>query len=174
MRRSIQTLILSVAALGLTATAASALTVHVNESRRVALRGVAANVVIGDTNVADVAMVDSRSVIIMGKGYGSTQLTVTDARGRNLLADDVTVIAPDNGRVTVYRGVGASEYVCDGGRCHPTSDGKNGGVAAGGSGGGAGGSSSYGSPGAVTMNMSMKGMPSSFGGEAAAAAANAH
>jgi hypothetical protein len=166
MRRSIQTLILSLAALGFMAVAANAMTVHVNESRRVALRGVAANIVVGDTSVADVALTDAHSVIVMGKGYGSTQLLVTDARGRTLLAGEVTVTAPDNGRVTLYRGLSSSEFACDGGRCHSINDGKAG------SGGGGGFRSA---PAGSSNNAPTIAPPpvASTGGEAAAQAAAA-
>ncbi len=164
MRRSIQTLILSMAALGFTAVAADAMTVHVNESRRVALHGVVANIVVGDTSVADVALTDAHSVIVMGKGYGSTQLLVTDARGHALLSGEVTVTAPDNGRVTLYRGTSSSEFACDGGRCHFIADGKA----------GSGGGSSTASAGPSNNAPTIAPPPmAATGGEAAAQAAAA-
>jgi hypothetical protein len=174
MRRSILTVVLSLAALGLTAAATNAMVVHVNESRRIALRGVATNVIIGDPSVADVAMTDAHSVVIMGKGYGSTQLLITDAAGRTLLADDVTVTAPDNGRITFYHGMDRNEYACDGGRCHPIADGRGGsGAPGGGFGGGMASAptSSYGSPGTVTMNLTMRTPSSAMSGAPAAASA---
>lgn len=154
MRRPIQTLL--VAALALCANAGAALasgpgamTVDLNESRRVMLAGAAATVVVGDPSVADVAMVDSHSVIVIGRGYGSTQLIVTDRNGHALLASQVTVVSPNNGRVTLTRGLESTEFNCAGARCHPLAAVK---MSSGGSAGVgetvSGGGSSTGAPGA--------------------------
>jgi Flp pilus assembly secretin CpaC len=156
MRRPIQTLF--VAALALCASAGAALasrpgamTVDLNESRRVTLAGAAATVVVGDPSVADVAMVDAHSVIVIGRGYGSTQLIVTDRKGHTLLASQVTVVSPNNGRVTLTRGLESTEFNCAGARCHPIADAK---VSSGGSPGAdgavVGGGSSTGAVGANT------------------------
>ncbi|MDR3512171.1 MAG: pilus assembly protein N-terminal domain-containing protein [Caulobacteraceae bacterium] len=130
MRRPIQTFTLCLLALG-AALAASpgaaaptsapngALSVELNQSRRVLLPGAAANVVVGDPTVADVAMTDAHSVVVIGKGYGATEVMITDHAGRTLLDDMVTVVTPTNGQVTVYRGVLPSEFACAERRCHP-------------------------------------------------------
>lgn len=126
MRRPIHTLVLAACALvaGATAAAAatSALTVNLHESRRIPLPGAIANVVVGDPTVADVAVIDAHSVIVMGHGFGSTQLIVTDRAGHALLDSLVTVVSPDYGRVSVYRGgqngATTTEFSCTGGRCH--------------------------------------------------------
>ena len=103
-----------------TAAAATAggggMTVEVNQSRRVVLGGAISNVIVGDPTVADVVMVDAHSVIVVGKGYGATQVMVIDRTGRPLLDARVTVVAPNEGRVTVYRGVVGTDYSCAG-RC---------------------------------------------------------
>jgi Flp pilus assembly secretin CpaC len=94
------------------AAAASRLDVDINQSRRIVLRGAAANVVVGDPAIADVTMVDAHSVIVTGKGYGSTEVMVTDRGGRMLLDSRVAVSAPDDGRLTLHRGIAASEFAC--------------------------------------------------------------
>jgi hypothetical protein len=123
MRRPIQTLALALGALCASAYAVEAaapggLTVAVHESRRIALKGAAATVVVGDPDVADVAMADMHTLILIGKGYGVTQLLVTDKAGHTLLQSQVSVVSSDVGRVTVYRGAAYSEFTCGGGRCH--------------------------------------------------------
>lgn len=125
MRRLGFTLALAAAALAAmagAAAAASSLTIGLHDSRRVPVPGSIANVVVGDPNVADVVLTDAHSVILMGRGYGSTQLIITDHAGRTLLDSQVTVAAPDIGRVSVYRGgqngATTSEYGCIGGRCY--------------------------------------------------------
>jgi Flp pilus assembly secretin CpaC len=124
MRRPIQTLALALAALCAAAAVAAAatpggLTIGLNESRRIALYGSAATIIVDDPTVADVALTDLHSVIVIGRGYGVTQLRVIDKAGHALLQGQVTVVSPDNGRVTLQRGATYSEYACTGGRCHP-------------------------------------------------------
>ncbi len=81
--------LLAGAVLALSATTAfaadDAMTVHFKQSRRVQLSGQAANVVIGDPAVADVAMLDSHSVLVLGKGFGTTDILVLDRSGRPVL-----------------------------------------------------------------------------------------
>jgi hypothetical protein len=123
MRRSIARLALA-AGLALAGPAARALAadiaVGVNESRLIGLNGSAATVTIGDPDIADVAMTDSHSLILVGRHFGSTRLLVTDHKGRPLLDSRVAVAEGDSGRVTFFRGITPSEFVCAGSRCHPT------------------------------------------------------
>ena len=130
--------LLAGAVLALAATTAfaadDAMTVHFKQSRRVQLSGQAANVVIGDPAVADVAMLDSHSVLVLGKGFGTTDILVLDRSGRTLMDSHVTVTAPDDGRVTIYRGAKPTEMSCamrcqttnlGGGAAAPSADGNS-------------------------------------------------
>jgi Pilus formation protein N terminal region len=137
MRRSIWTLSLAFATLLSTGSAyAAGLTVDFNGSRRVMLHGAAATVFVADPAVADVTMIDPHSLILLGKGYGVTQVLVTDLSGHTLMDARVAVVGSDAGRVTIYRGQAAQDYHCSS-RCETI----NGGSAAGGGaiGAGAGG-----------------------------------
>ncbi len=93
-------------------------TVHINQSRRILLRGAAASVIVSDPSVADVSMIDAHSVILQGKGYGQTDVLVIDHAGRTLLDDRVLVTAPETGVVTVHRGAATMDYTCAA-RCQP-------------------------------------------------------
>ncbi len=112
MRRSIWMLSMALATLLSAGSASAALTLDLNQSLRVALHGTAANVFVADPAVADVAMIDPHSVIVLGKGYGVTQVLVTDHSGHTLMDSAVAVIGSGAGRVTVYRGVAAQDYHC--------------------------------------------------------------
>ena len=101
--------LLSVAA---TAQAASRVTVGINQGLRLSVGGSAANVVVANPAIADVTVVDAHSVIILGKGYGTTQVMVLDSTGRLLMDSIVTVNAPAEGQMTVYRGPAAQQYDC--------------------------------------------------------------
>lgn len=121
MRRMIQGLLLTALVLGAGAGAvasaqAGGISVGLNDVRRVPLRGSAATVMIGDSKIADVSMTDAHSLIITGRSYGTTGLLVTDNHGRTLLSGQVMVSEPDEGHVTVFRGVSTVHYAC-GGRC---------------------------------------------------------
>jgi Flp pilus assembly secretin CpaC len=121
MRRAAQAFFLglALAAVAGSALAASVLHVGVSESRRVVLHGSAANVIVADPTVADVAMVDAHSVIVIGRGYGATSVMVLDHSGRTLLDSRVVVSAPEEGRVTLHRGAAAAEFACSP-RCQAT------------------------------------------------------
>jgi len=115
MRRAALTLL---AALAITATAAAtaaeagSTTIRLNQSRRIALHGAAANIIISDPAVADVSVLDAHSIILLGKGYGVTDVLVTDRGGRTLFDEQILVSAPDSGVVTLHRGAAASDYSC--------------------------------------------------------------
>lgn len=114
MRRRVWTFAIATAAVIVAGSAVAAgLTVGLNESRRVLLRGAAANVVVENSAIADVAMTDAHSVIVMGKGYGVTHIQVTDHAGRTLMDDRVVVVGGDEGRVTIFRGqTAAMDFNC--------------------------------------------------------------
>ena len=90
---------------------AQSLTVALDHAERLHIGGAAANVVVGNPAVADVTVVDSHTLYVLGRGYGSTGLDITDAQGRTLYAGDVTVVRPASS-VSIYRGVSRSEFAC--------------------------------------------------------------
>ena len=121
MRRMIQGLVFSALVLGVGVGAAASaraggIPVGLNEVRRVQLKGSAATVTIGDTKIADVSMTDAHSIVITGRGFGTTGLLVTDDRGRTLLSGEIMVSLPEDGRVTVFHGTDTVQYAC-GGHC---------------------------------------------------------
>ena len=92
--------------------AASRVNVGLNQGVRLQVAGAAANVVVSNPTIADVTMVDSHSVIVLGKGYGTTQIMVMDLAGHLLLDSVVTVNAPSEGQMTIYRGGVPQQYNC--------------------------------------------------------------
>jgi len=91
--------------------AAEILTVRLDQSARVRLSAPARDVVVGNPGVADVSMLDSRNIVVLGKSYGVTNLLVVDRAGRTILDRDIVVGAPQ-GSVSVYRGPAVSSYAC--------------------------------------------------------------
>lgn len=107
----------AVAALFLVAAPAAALSgvlsVPIDHTVKLALRGPAASVVVGNPAVADVQVVDSHTVFVAGRGFGTTDVTVIDSLGRTIFSSDIQVSPPKKGQVAVYRGNTRSDLSCD-------------------------------------------------------------
>lgn len=100
--------------------AAKALVVPINHAARLNISGVASSVLVANPAIADVTVVDSHTVYVMGKGYGTTDVVVLDGRGRALFNGDVTVAAA-GGSVSVFRGATKTSAACDPG-CTESAD----------------------------------------------------
>ncbi|ESQ74896.1 hypothetical protein ABAC402_12135 [Asticcacaulis sp. AC402] len=87
-------------------------TVEKNHTLRVTLVAPAGTVVVGNPEIADVTVIDSRTLYIVGKGFGSSAVNVTGRDGRSLFDGEVTVTAPQRGAITVYKGLKPSLMVC--------------------------------------------------------------
>lgn len=91
----------------------SSLNVEIDQARRVQLRAPAGSVIVGNSEIADVTVVDSNTLYITGKGYGVTEVVAVDAIGRTVFQSQVIVTAGDGGgRVRVWRGATATEMAC--------------------------------------------------------------
>ncbi len=115
--------------LGLTAVAflaspamAQTLPVRVDQAVRVALSAPAKDVAVGNPAIADVMVLDERNILVLGKGYGTTNVVALDRGGRLILDRVVVVSAADAGKVTVFKGTSASQYACAP-RCEVTEQG---------------------------------------------------
>lgn len=95
------------------------LTVEIDHASRVQLRGQAASVIVANPDIADVTVVDASTLYITGKGYGLTEVVAVDAIGRTLFQGQVTVVAPSQGAVRVWRGAQVTEMAC-GASCSPS------------------------------------------------------
>jgi hypothetical protein len=93
---------------------AGAITVPVDHLVRLPLAGPAGSVVVGNPAVADVMVVDSRTVFVNGKGPGSTDVTVVDPLGRTVFAGGVRVVAETGSHVVIQRGAKSrADLSCD-------------------------------------------------------------
>lgn len=91
---------------------AETLVVGLDQSIRLRVAGSARDVVVGNPKVADVHLIDSRNIVVLGKGYGATSILVVDQAGRTVLDQDVIVSAPAGGQASLYRGVDVETYAC--------------------------------------------------------------
>lgn len=95
------------------------LSVEIDQSARIQLRGQAGSVIVGNPAIADVTVVDANTLFVTGKGYGVTEVVVVDGLGRTLFQSQVVVAGGDVGRVRVWRGAQVTEMACAA-SCAPT------------------------------------------------------
>lgn len=88
------------------------LNVEIDRSARVQLRGAAASVIVGNSQIADVTVVDANTLFIVGKGYGVTEVVAVDGVGRTLFQREIVVTGGSTGSVRVWRGAQATEMTC--------------------------------------------------------------
>ena len=103
------------------AAAAASLVVPIDQSAAVNLPRGTRDVLIGNPAIADVSVLDSGKAVILGKGYGVTNLVVIDQLGRTVMERQIVVSAPTTGRVSVIRGARVDDYACAGG-CERTGE----------------------------------------------------
>lgn len=76
-----------------------------------------ATIYLGNPSIADVTVIDSRHVFVLGKRYGTTNLIALSA-DKSVIADDpVTVSSRTAGAVTIFRGPDTFNYGCTQQRC---------------------------------------------------------
>jgi len=71
-----------------------------------------ATVYIGNPSIAQLTVIDSRHVFVMGKRFGATNLIALGADKKLLENDPVTVSSRNAEAVTVFRGDDTYNYVC--------------------------------------------------------------
>ncbi|MDG2530976.1 pilus assembly protein N-terminal domain-containing protein [Caulobacter endophyticus] len=99
-----------------TAPAPRTMSVAAGQATTLPLGGSAREIVVGDPQIADVSVVNDRTLVILGKRVGVTTVFAFDAQGRPLAGGQVLVTDVAADTVTVQRGASASAYACDG-RC---------------------------------------------------------
>jgi Flp pilus assembly secretin CpaC len=104
--------------------AANAMMVRLDENTVLDLRAPAGTVLIGNPAIADVSLVTPSRVAILGRGFGQTNVVITDRMGRVIFSQEVRVAPPAGARVSIYRGEEVSNYSCSPSCAHlvPTSD----------------------------------------------------
>ncbi len=92
--------------------ASDRLTVERNGMLRVGLTGSASSVIVANPNIADVNVVDSHTVYIIGRGYGSSAVTILDHSGHAIFEGQVMVTAGQHNAVMMYKGSKPSVMDC--------------------------------------------------------------
>ena len=106
-----------VAALGLAlALAPAALSepfkITVDQTVALKIPGSANSVMVGNAAVADVAVHDASTLLVTGKSFGATNLTVLDAAGRTIYSSQVLVGGGADTDMTIVRSGATYTYSC--------------------------------------------------------------
>lgn len=94
-------------------------TIENGKTKPLRLSGDAASVVIGNPNVADVAVHNSNLLFVSGKSFGVTNLLVFDKAGKTLYEADVVVTTNTASVVSINRAGASYTYDCSP-ACRPT------------------------------------------------------
>jgi hypothetical protein len=78
--------------------------VFIDQATLVRLDRQAAEIVVGNPSIADVAIQNGKTLVVTGKSFGETNLIVMDADGKVFVNRRLIVQEPRSGFVTVYRG----------------------------------------------------------------------
>jgi Flp pilus assembly secretin CpaC len=77
--------------------------VVMNEAKIVKLARPADTIIIGNPAIADASVQDSKTIVLTGKGFGTTNLVILDTSGNPIIDEQVTVSRADAGSVRIYR-----------------------------------------------------------------------
>jgi hypothetical protein len=86
--------------------------VRLDQNAILDLKAPAGTVLIGDPAVVDVNLINPRKIAILGRGYGSTNVIITDRMGRIIFQQVVEVSRNNSNRVSVYRGGAVANFTC--------------------------------------------------------------
>ena len=93
--------------------------VKVDETVTLKLNQAANSVVVGNATVADVAVHDARTLLVTGKAFGTTNLTVLDRAGNTIYTSQLMVGGEDDNGLTIVRSGATYSYSCVD-KCRPT------------------------------------------------------
>jgi len=87
--------------------------VDLNKTQILRLPAAAGSVIIGNPNIADVTVHSPMTVMIVGRGFGETNLIILDRNGQTMMDADiqVTSITPTNG-VRLFNAKSRETYSC--------------------------------------------------------------
>jgi hypothetical protein len=103
---------LAVIGVALAGPAFATVNVRLDQNTVMDLRGPAGTVLIGDPAVVDVNLISPRRIAILGRGYGATNVIITDRMGRVIFQQEVEVSRPSSNRVSIYRGGLVANFTC--------------------------------------------------------------
>lgn len=92
--------------------AAEGIQVETNQARIVKLPQAADTVIVGNPEIADVAVQDDRTIVLTGKGFGVTNLVVLAKDGTAIVDQQITVSRQTVSTLRVYRRADVQTLSC--------------------------------------------------------------
>ncbi len=96
---------------GLAAADQTPITVYSDQARVLPIHGAPATAIVGNPMFAD-AKVRPGMIVLQGRHFGTTNVLVLDASGKELANYQVTVQQTPNARVTIFQAGGTVTYTC--------------------------------------------------------------
>lgn len=87
----------------LAAAQAGTIDVQVNQAKIVKLSRAADTIVVGNPKIADASVQDANTIVLTGKGFGTTNIVVLDADGTPIVDEQISVSRESASTVRVYR-----------------------------------------------------------------------
>jgi Flp pilus assembly secretin CpaC len=117
MRRFVLQAFVAMASLAAVPAFAGALSIPLDEVRMVTFVKPAATVYVGNPMIADITVIDSKHVFVLGKAFGVTNIIALDQDGKQIVSNPLTVMGRGSDIVTLNRGSEQVTYSCAGARC---------------------------------------------------------
>lgn len=86
--------------------------VFMDHARIIKLDRQISKVIIGSSEVADVTVADSNTIVLTGKSYGTTNLVILDAEGQAIIDELVLVSVDEANTLRIYKQTERSVYSC--------------------------------------------------------------
>ena len=99
------------------------ITVYMDHARILKLNHPISKVIVGNANIADVAVADAETIVLTGKAYGTTNLVILGKDGSAIVDKDVLVSTDEDHTVRVYRQTKRTVLSC-GPNCEVNADGR--------------------------------------------------
>ncbi|MDO9417853.1 MAG: pilus assembly protein N-terminal domain-containing protein [Pararhizobium sp.] len=86
--------------------------VFMDHARVLKLDRPVSKVIIGNSDVADATVADSKTIVITGRSFGTTNLVILDLDGNAIIDDRILVSIDEGNTVRVYRETERSVLSC--------------------------------------------------------------
>lgn len=94
--------------------------VNYDQSSVLHLDRAAKTVLVGNASIADAQLVNDRTIYVLGRNFGNTNIIAIDAEGGEVMNTRVTVGTPEELQVTVYRGPAGQRNLACAPQCERT------------------------------------------------------
>jgi Flp pilus assembly secretin CpaC len=88
------------------------LRVYMNSARVLKLDRPVSKVIVGNAEVADATVADSRTIVLTGRAYGTTNLVLLDADGNAIVDERILVSIDESSTVRVFKSTERTVLSC--------------------------------------------------------------